>query len=38
MIEETLKRYPNIELAGQPAFVESMFVNQLKSLPARLVP
>jgi len=38
MIEETLKRYPNIELAGRPAFVESMFVNQLKSLPARLVP
>ena len=37
MIEETLKRYPNIELAGKPTFVESMFVNQLKSLPARLV-
>jgi cytochrome P450 len=37
MIEETLKRYPNIELAGKPAFAESMFVNQLKSLPARLV-
>jgi cholest-4-en-3-one 26-monooxygenase len=38
MIEETLKRYPNIELAGEPTWVESMFVNQLKRLPARLVP
>ena len=38
MIEETLKRYPRIELAGKPTFVESMFVNQLKVLPARLEP
>jgi cholest-4-en-3-one 26-monooxygenase len=37
MIEETLKRYPNIALAGEPTWVESMFVNQLKRLPARLV-
>ena len=33
MIEETLKRYPNIELAGAPAHVESPFINQLKTLP-----
>ncbi len=36
MIEETLKRYPNISLDGEPTWVESMFVNQLKRLPARL--
>jgi cytochrome P450 len=36
MFEETLKRYPRIELAGSPAFVESMFINQLKKLPVRL--
>jgi cytochrome P450 len=38
LIEETLKRFPNIELAGQPEFVESMFLNQLKTLPVRLTP
>jgi cytochrome P450 len=36
MFEETLKRYPQIELAGKPAFVESLFINQLKTLPVRL--
>jgi cytochrome P450 len=36
LIEETLKRYPNIELAGTPAHVESLFINQLKALPVRL--
>jgi cholest-4-en-3-one 26-monooxygenase len=36
LFEETLKRYPKIELAGEPAFVESPFVNQLKTLPVRL--
>jgi cytochrome P450 len=36
MIEETLKRYPTIELDGRPAAVESLFLNQLKSLPVRL--
>jgi cholest-4-en-3-one 26-monooxygenase len=36
MIEETLKRFPNIELAGRPAAVESLFINQLKTLPVRL--
>jgi cytochrome P450 len=36
LFEETLKRYPGIELAGTPAYVESMFLNQLKALPVRL--
>jgi cholest-4-en-3-one 26-monooxygenase len=36
MIEETLARYPRIELAGEPTFVESLFINQLKSLPVLL--
>jgi len=36
MLEETLKRYPNIKLAGTPAHVESLFVNQLKTLPVAL--
>jgi cytochrome P450 len=38
LLEETLKRYPDIELAGPPAFVESLFINQLKTLPVRLTP
>ncbi len=36
MLEETLKRHPKMELAGTPAAVESLFVNQLKTLPVRL--
>jgi cholest-4-en-3-one 26-monooxygenase len=36
MFEETLKRFPQIELAGTPAVVESPFINQLKALPVRL--
>ena len=36
LIEETLARYPEIELDGRPAFVESAFLNQLKTLPVRL--
>ncbi len=36
LLEETLARYPNMELAGRPVFVESAFLNQLKSLPVRL--
>ncbi len=36
MFEETLKRYPNIKLAGTPAHAESLFVNQLKALPVAL--
>jgi cholest-4-en-3-one 26-monooxygenase len=38
MIEETLKRYPDIALDGRPASVESLFLNQLKTLPVRLSP
>jgi cytochrome P450 len=38
MIEETLKRFPEIEIADSPAFVESLFLNQLKTLPVRLQP
>ena len=36
MLEETLRRFPQIELAGRPAAVESLFINQLKTLPVRL--
>jgi cytochrome P450 len=38
MFEETLKRYPEMELAGRPKVVESGFLNQLKTLPVRLTP
>jgi cytochrome P450 len=38
MLEETLSRYPEISLAGRPAPVESLFLNQLKALPVRLGP
>jgi cytochrome P450 len=33
LYEETLRRYPAMELAGAPIMVESIFVNQLKTLP-----
>src|SRR5207237_36800 len=36
LFEETLRRFPAIELAGKPRYVESPFVNQLKSLPVHL--
>jgi cytochrome P450 len=38
LIEETIARYPAMELAGRPVFVESAFINQLKTLPVRLAP
>jgi cholest-4-en-3-one 26-monooxygenase len=38
LFEETLARYPHMELAGRPVFVESGFINQLKALPVRLTP
>jgi cholest-4-en-3-one 26-monooxygenase len=38
MFEETLARYPAMEIAGRPLFVESGFINQLKTLPVRLGP
>ena len=38
LFEETLKRFPDMELAGRPVHAESPFVNQLKTLPVRLRP
>jgi cholest-4-en-3-one 26-monooxygenase len=38
MFEETLARYPAMEMAGRPTVVESGFINQLKTLPVRLTP
>src|SRR3954468_23090287 len=38
MLEEVLARYPNLEMTGKTVFVESPFINQLKSLPLRLEP
>ena len=37
LLEETLKRWPNMELDGETAYAESPFVNQLKTLPVRLM-
>jgi cytochrome P450 len=36
LLEETLARYPQIELAGTPLYAESPFINQLKTLPVKL--
>jgi cytochrome P450 len=36
LLEETLKRFPEMEIAGRPLYAESPFVNQLKTLPVRL--
>ncbi|MFN8164001.1 MAG: cytochrome P450 [Solirubrobacterales bacterium] len=38
LFEETLARYPDMRLEGKPEFVESAFLNQLKTLPVRLTP
>jgi cytochrome P450 len=38
LFEETLKRWPAMEIAGDAAYVESPFVNQLKTLKVRLGP
>jgi cholest-4-en-3-one 26-monooxygenase len=38
LFEETLRRFPDMELVGEPAHVESPFVNQLKTLRVRLRP
>ena len=38
LIEETLRRYPAMELAEEPVYVESAFLNQLKTLPVRFTP
>src|SRR4051794_26665455 len=38
LFEETLARYPEMAIDGKPKFVESAFLNQLKTLPVRLRP
>ncbi len=38
MLEETLARYPQVSIAGAPVFVESPFINQLKTLNVTLGP
>jgi cholest-4-en-3-one 26-monooxygenase len=38
LFEETLARFPAIELDAYPTSVESLFINQLKTLPVRLSP
>jgi cholest-4-en-3-one 26-monooxygenase len=38
LIEETLARFPDMEIADTPKYVESGFANQLKTLPVRLRP
>ncbi len=35
LFEETLKRFPRMEIAGEPTLVQSAFLNQLKTLPVR---
>jgi cholest-4-en-3-one 26-monooxygenase len=36
LFEQTLRRYPGVALAGRPTYVESPFINQLKTLPVTL--
>jgi cytochrome P450 len=36
LFEETLRRFPDMEIVGKPLSVESAFLNQLKTLPVRL--
>ena len=38
LFEETLARYPEMELDGRPEWVVSGFINQLRTLPVRLGP
>ncbi len=38
MFEETLARYPAMQMTGRPTVVESGFINQLKTLPVKLGP
>jgi cholest-4-en-3-one 26-monooxygenase len=38
LFEETLARFPAMEMADPPTIVESVFLNQLKTLPVRLTP
>jgi cytochrome P450 len=36
LIEETLKRYPDVAIDGSAVYTESPFINQLKTLPVKL--
>jgi cholest-4-en-3-one 26-monooxygenase len=36
LFEETLRRFPDMRISGAPVFVESPFINQLKTLPVTL--
>jgi cytochrome P450 len=36
LLEETLARFPTMEILSRPEYVESALVNQLKTLPVRL--
>ena len=36
LMEETLARFPEMEIEGEPKYVVSGFVNQLRTLPVRL--
>ena len=38
MVRELLRRYPGVELAGEPRRMRSDFINGIKSLPVRLQP
>ena len=38
LLQETLRRFPDIELAGEPTRARSLFLNQLKTLPVRFTP
>jgi cytochrome P450 len=36
LVEETVKRFPDMTLAGEPTYVLSQFANQLRTLPVSL--
>jgi len=38
LFEETLPRFPDMQPAGPVTYVQSQFLNQLKTMPVRLVP
>lgn len=38
LMTETLRRFPDMELAGTPTRARSLFLNQLKTLPVRFTP
>ncbi len=38
LFEETLRRFPDVRIEGDPEYVVSPFVNQLRTLPVRLRP